>query len=675
MNFVLSENVATFNVSENAKITADGITVDPTATTAPLNNFKSVKAINVNNGVVTGVIDASKAADPVNITATGDKAEITGNVTTKGNVTISSKSAGFQVITADGDIHISSEAIAQGVESKENKVTLTDKAQAVYVKAKGDIVIDKQAKNVGGAGVNSLEGDITINNEFTADDGQAGPIKADLGSVSLNQTGEKKASYTGAITAGTDIVISGNVATTGAITAGQDVELKGKAKSDGAITAGRDFTVKEEANANCGVTLKRIATVNITRKDGDALAVAGDLKFADGADYELNLLSGVVNSITNADGEVALHHATTAATTAIGLVSDPNNLKPTNKSIWTGKKLTVPNTYWEDNGRIWTAAQLGMWQGASAVTALSIRSDIDLNNEKWAGIEPAGDLTIYGNYKTISNVKAMGNKATKTAGFINKVGALTISKLTFDGVQTAITVISGGQYDGGIGAVAGVTTGVVNLTRVNVKLAGEKFGSDGVYNVQTANIGGVIGLTKDNTTFTGVTVDASATTLSGYKNMGGYIGSATSWVTVRMAEADGDDLMALPTVTGLKMNVTFDATENSGKVNDPYQGTTGHFIGAVDVSKTIAISDVNDVKPTLTVGGKVDEGKACKIQDPEHKFYFHRGDQTLIGNSGFELDAKKITINGNVYQIQKTGEDFTVGNPILYSLTDQPHVK
>ena len=219
----------------------------------------------------------------------------------------------------------------------------------------------------------------------------------------------------------------------------------------------------------------------------------------------------------------------------------------------------------------------------------TLQSNIDLDNQNWAGIQSS--LTVDGNYKTISNMKLKGNKSEKTAGFINTTGtgASTIKNLTFNGVQTDITTISGGQYDGGIGAIIGNAKGNVTLQRVIVKLAGDNFGTKADKNALTANVGGLIGKVGDNidVVLTGTSVDASATTLTAYKNIGGFIGSAGGNVTIKMAEEDGDDPEIFPTVSGLKMYVTFDATEGSSDVNDPYQGTTGQFIGSISLYKLI----------------------------------------------------------------------------------------
>ena len=686
IRFAMSENVETFNVAENAEINADGITVSPTV-------FKAVKAINVMNGKIIGGINASAALNAVDITTTGDEAEISGvPITTKGTVTISSKKDNFDNITADGAITIASEAKAKAVESKESTVTLTDKAQAEKVTAKGNISIDKEAFVKDGT-ITSDEGDIVISNEYTANKVYQGTMTATLGSIKLNEVGDKTSTFNGPLNAGVDVVATGNVIISQPITAGQDVQLSGKAKANAAITAGRDFEVTQEATTSGEITLKRTATVNITTNEGDAVAVANKMTFKDGADYRLNLLSGCVNMVDATAGEVALYFAETPAFAAIANVTKDENLKSQNTSVWNGKDLTVAAGYHIDGNRIWTASQLGMMQGEATVAGFDLRSNINLDNQNWAGIEPQDAFTITGNYKTISNIKAKGNKTAKTAGFINATKSgkkLTVKALTLDGVQTDITTISGGEYNGGIGALVGNAVGQVELERVKVKLAGTNFGSKTDKNVLTEMVGGVIGHAADVVNLNGVQVDGNGAKLTGYRYMGGYIGKSDNHVTVKMMEEDGSDPEVFPTVTGIEFYVTFDATVDAAEVNDPYQGTTGAFIGTINLRKNITIADVENVKPAIVYvkGCKASEGKAYKIQDTTHRYFFHRdgdyADQTLIGNSGFELPGDPgwlpatdplgtFKINKKTYEIYKTEHSFTVGSPKLYSLINEAH--
>lgn len=662
-NIKLSDNVTALTVAE--KGTIDQITINDS-------KFKNVAKVTV-NGEVTGAIDATNKV--VNITVEGDDAVVTSDINTKGSVDISSKKTTFGgSITADGAITVTSEAtVAGAIESKESTVSLSGKVIANdNVTAKGNISIIEEAQVPNGA-ILSKEGDITISNTNTSAYSYAGAVTAEKGNVTL--TSSETATFGDAVTAKKDLTVSGKVILSAASSAEQDVFLSGEAKTTD-ITAGRDYSVTEKAQTDGDVSLKRAATVNITTNGGDAEAVTGTMTFAaGGSDFALNLLNGYVQGVDATNGEVKLTFAEEGAFAAIANVTAAANLKPQNTSVWNGKQMTVAGYAAVDNNAFtWTASQLAYQINTPA--DFTLQSNIDLDNQNWAGIEATAAYVIDGNYKTISNLKLKGNKTSKTAGFINtSAEAVTISNLTFDGVQADVTTISGGAYDGGIGAVIGRLEKGATLSRVIVKLAGDNFGSKTDKNIKTANVGGLIG-TTGWANLTGVQVDASATTLTGYKCIGGFIGRAYDNVTIKMAEEDGDDPEVFPTVKGLKMYVTFDATEGGSEVNDPYQGTTGQFIGFINLAKDITIADVTDVNTKLSIAGKVNEKAAFKIEDTTHRYFFGRGDQTLIGQSGFELPGTlgTIKINDKQYEVFKTGVPFTVGSPKLYELTNEPHV-
>ena len=676
-DFVVGDGATTTNATYGLLALSDNVTTLTVAKSATLGKIviddataKNVATVTV-NGTVTNAIDATNKV--VNVTIDGNDAVVGTDIVTKGTVTINSKQTfNATKVIADGNITIGSEAkftdALTELTSKEGTIALSGKAYFTNnpVKAKGNITISEEAQVVNGT-ITSEEGSISIGNS-------------------------KAKGFSGAITAKENVTISGKSTITGGILAGGNVSLSDDAqvttKAIGAVDKEiNNLSISGNAYTSENIYLKGAANVNISKNGGDAVAIAGTLYYKNGTAYALNLTQGYVNGVNASNGEVALTFSTDPAFAAIKTVTTPANLVPQNESIWNGEQMnaTDGSNYRVDNtdgsnDLIWTASQLAWQLKAASGNPVVLQSNIDLNNETWGGIEPTEAYTIVGNYKTISNVKAKGNKDSKTAGFINKTQSgkkLTISNLTFDGVQTEITTISGGQYDGGIGAVVGQAIGQVDFSRVIVELAGTNFGAQTTKNVLTANVGGLIGQAADVVTLTGVSVDASATTLTAYKNIGGFIGYAASNVYIKMAEEDGADPEVFPAVTGLKMFVTFNATEGSSEVNDPYQGTTGQFIGAINLeNKTIKIADVADIKPTLTITGKVDETKAFKIEDETHRYFFGRGDQTLIGQSGFKWTGTvtKPEINGKVYEVFKTGVPFTVGSPKLYELTNEPHV-
>ena len=216
-----------------------------------------------------------------------------------------------------------------------------------------------------------------------------------------------------------------------------------------------------------------------------------------------------------------------------------------------------------------------------------------------------------------------------------------------------------------------------------MKLAGTNFGSKTDKNILTERVGGLIGHAADVVYLNGVQVDANGAALTGYRYLGGFIGKADNHVNVKMMEEDGTDPEMFPTATGIKFYVTYDASESTAEVNDPYQGRTGIFVGSINLEKNVTFVDVQDVKPEIVYvkGCKANEAVAFKIEGDESRFFFKRdadnADQTLIGNSGFELPGTLGTfkINGKEYQVFKTGKPFIVGNPKLYSLIREAHVK
>jgi hypothetical protein len=332
-----------------------------------------------------------------------------------------------------------------------------------------------------------------------------------------------------------------------------------------------------------------------------------------------------------------------------------------------------------------------MMQGVTTSTELrDIRSNINLNDEEWAGIDGEYGYTLNGNGKIISNLKIMGNRTNKTGGFFNGLGTggsgtLKVNNLTFDGVKTEIAVISVTEaYGGGIGAIVGrAVCADVEMTRVNVKLAAGNFGSDGVDNLTTRNVGGLIGYAECNVTLTGVTVDASEAVLTGWRSLGGFIGFNKGNLTIKMAEKTSTQPMVKPGATGVKFNVTYDDSENVPEINDPWQGATGWLVGYFYVNGFNAdIADIADVKPAIVQvpESKANENHAFKIVGATSCYYFKRGGdkddplaeahQSLIGNSGYDVQpaANHININNAKYMIDKEGEAWISGSKRLYTL-------
>ena len=599
--------------------------------------------INGTTGISTGAIDAYTNVPEtyeVAVKIQGENAKVGGGTMTHGTVdinaglydatkaTIGNVLAG-QAVTATGYAGIGY------IISENATIALSGNVETDALTADGNISIIEEA-NVPTENITSNKGNITIDNAYTvAGIKYKGDITAEKGIVSLNQVGTVRTGFQGDIIAN-EFVMTGLTAVSG------DVTAHGK------------------------------ATINIEGQNGSCNAIGGTLTLDHPTANQLNLLQGYVHTVANTAGETSLTFATTPAYAAIATVTKPDNLIPTNTSIWNGDyelkayASFATNGYNIDGGRIWTATQLGYQNTTATDGDVIICSDIDLDNQSWPGIVQTAATNVSSfdetKAKTISNLKLIGNNTTKTAGFYTTCAeALTVTNLTFDGVSTEIKGVSGGVYDGGIGAVAGKLMKGATLTRVKVTLAGTNFGATLGKNAQTANVGGLLGATGW-ANLNGCQVDATGVALTGYKCMGGFIGRSYDVVNIKMYEGDDSKGIAevYPTVTGLSFNVTYDLTQGLGaKTNDPDQGTTGWFIGSIDVNDNLTITDVKDadVKRDIVqaAGSLANEPVASLITTTSTLYYFRRdagkADQTLVGNSGFYTSTPDDTGTPGVYRI------------------------
>lgn len=684
----LSDNVKTFVVAKEAEIKAFSvIQTNPT-----YYRHGGVNKIII-NGKVTDPIDARKYVPDtyeVNVEVTGETASANdiftyGEVNIHGIGLVAAPTVVDDIlakkVTAEGwatlgTVGTIDDPIAETITLKGNIATSNIiPATAYALIANGDISISQEA-NVPTGMITSNEGNITIDNAYTATATYAGAITAEKGIVSLNQVGAVRATFTGAITAN-EFKMEGLTLTTGAV------------KAHGT------------------------ATINVDAQNGDCPAVDLTLTLDHPTANTLNLTQGYVKKVVNPAGvTTSLTFSDDATYAAIGGVVNPDKLIPTNVSKWNGDwQLKAYSTYFEsngynhDDGRIWTATQLGYMNtaaldntDATATGELEIRANINLNDEKWPGITETAETTINGNDFTISNLNLIGDKTTKTAGFYNTSSKLLkINNLTFDGVKTNIAGVSGGVFDGGIGAIVGKATTGAMMTRVKVKLASDNgyFGTVPTKNVKTGNVGGFFGYSS-NVVLTGCQVDANGIALAGHKNMGGFIGHSDGYVTIKMDEADdakGIEEM-YPKVTGLSFFVTYDASLN-GATNDPEQGSTGWFIGSINVDKALTISDVdwdNDLNRAIVQasGSKFNEPAAVSLFAPSEYLYFRRDGanavQTLIGNSGFRCLSTSATvpgkyfINGHEFAIYHFGSKAAGAYAVepgalrLYSITKDPYI-
>lgn len=617
--------------------------VDATAFTldAPYDNAeytltKNVKTITVNSKITTDdiVINNTKNAGVTDVIVNGIAGDITNADNKVTNVTIS----GVDLAPAQaGAINVGGNVVMNGTSSNTGTID-----------ALGTVTMSGKA--IAGDNI-TANGDVTISEDAN---GAAGNVVSHFGNISVQHN-----TWTTAITypllqtddwsAGGSVSISGN-------TLAKDVK------------SNADFSVSEQASAET-VTLKGNATVNASK---EMESVTKSITFKNNAN--LNLTQGYLAEVITSGKTIKLYHGENAAFTAIGKVDNADKLVAQNVSKWNGKKIgsTFAGNYALDvtNKAAWTATQVG--QQLETAASFQLRSNIDLDNKDWKGVNTGtAAYDINGLGHTISNVNLVGNnKETSTmAGFVyNAADALTANDLTLNGVKTTIKAVSGAELKG-VGGFVGVADAAVTLERVSIKLATGYFGSmDGTKNIKSYGIGGAIGIANDAATLKGVTVDASDAILSGYYGLGGFIGIAANTVDVLTDPELGDRPETACAVKGVK---SFWVTQlNLGSFdNDPKQGMTGYYIGTVDLTKAVKIEDAADVKPTLTIGGKANEAKAFNVVTGSKMQVFSRADQTLIGQSGFNVTTTNPEINGKTYSVKKTGESFIDGSGILYNVT------
>ena len=491
----------------------------------------------------------------------------------------------------------------------------------------------------------------------------------------LNEKAKKAVSF--AVYAAQDIDLEGeDITVKGKMWAENDVRLAGKTSAERRVTADRDFAIEDESTA-FNVTVGRNATVDVDEQNGNCQAITNELVFIANASEgnALNLKQGyiwkIVNGTADAPVEVKLFFSESPAYAAIGAVTAPDALVSQNKSIWNGKQMpaNLLATY-QNQTDIWTATQLAAQLQSKGNRTL--RSDIDLNGEAWKGISSTGgSWKLEGNGHTISNVNLTGN------GFVNKVLDLTVSDLTLSNVETNIPLATTSN----VGSLAGEVTRDAKLSNVLVVL--KKNANFGPIAQKAYNVGGVIGTAK-NVDFKGVRINAQEATLNGYYNIGGFVGYVSGTVNIENGQnADGSVFKTNVNKLGA-INVTYLDNRSSALKNDPFQGKTGLYIGSVNLDQegvngdpvtVIFINSSDDATKKFTLKGVYDESKAMVIEDVNSIYQFQRGEQTLIGNCGYDDPNKnEILINNKQYAVQKTDRDFKAGYSVFYKLVKDDYV-
>lgn len=373
--------------------------------------------------------------------------------------------------------------------------------------------------------------------------------------------------------------------------------------------------------------------------------------------------------------------------------------------IWTATMLAQLEKAKEVQGEL-HARRLAPYPSQEVPYTVAVMSDINLNNYDWTGILVDRDFEIAGfgdEQKVISGIKLVAGKPNNDEvlgiGFIKNAPALLAADNLHLKVSTAIAPTD--ETIDGVGGLAGVVAGNAYVQYVTVELSGN-FGSDGVNNVQLSNIGGIFGNATENVILKGVRVGCNGAKLSGYANMGGFIGllgypitTSEEGITIGADQnktliitdcGATDDLGAKSTaVNGLTVNVTYCETGSDDNPSIQYpdtkQGTTGLYVGSANLNEykiDIKVTEDN-VFENYNFEGLADWSKAwwahTNIDIDQNtysyvKFVYNHGNQSLIGQCGDILDAAnmQVKINGKSYFVKATGDSSQNFTNALYVL-------
>lgn len=377
------------------------------------------------------------------------------------------------------------------------------------------------------------------------------------------------------------------------------------------------------ADAGPSVTVKKNATaysVRLANKDA-VVTVEGTAERVgfDRNNPTLTVTGGTINFLRS-------YFTPSAADKAVGKVTSTGaaNIKKVDSgeanfefvSTWDGTSKVAPT---ENN--VYTAAQLANYQGtAAADVTINLKANIDLGaDNNWEGINAtsAYDVTInatnshFDNTATpvraavdgipfqakhiISNLnlsKTLNATATANAtdlsqtglGFITVAKNVTVNNpgLDINGVTCQLnkynkTTATGNKQFAvdAIGSLVGQVVGDISLKDVKVNIDGV-FGYVTSVASQAANIGGIVGEAQGDVTIESSSLTGTAN-ISGYYNLGGIVGGATS---IDKAVVIGGDAAAKNCSATLN---AFTVTYDNGKTIDKNIGRIGGFIGSVGV--------------------------------------------------------------------------------------------
>lgn len=470
----------------------------------------------------------------------------------------------------------------------------------------------------------------------------------------------------------------------------------GDLKIDGPLVLKGNYTTiyagAENLTVQAAVTTVNASGVfnfNGINDAGDAVYNIGTLNLYNGANT-INVLNGTIEKIEytpqatvakkaeNVTGTVNVYSEgisgfkVPVATTAAAKNGTTTFEYTSKLTVAPATITTIFNT--EDAAKIaetniFTAAQLAAIKNSGAYTIKAKEIDLNGSQIEWAPIALTQDLN--GGYaggatdKNVSRVKIKNVTVKKTtANFEDGLGLFQTSTGNISNlILENVTISATGLASKNIGALAGKAEGTIT----NVTLQGTNtISAAGL----SENIGALIGATTDDVTLLDVTV-AGTTAITGYINLGGFIGLAADGNDVTIAAAkyaaatpfarsaaaanEYNAANGYCTVTG----VTFSQNTKAGTQYVPAYAKIGDFIGSVEISDAadqgvITIYKASTQTELARPANYTNNAKFTYLDGEGAAIYYGIGrDQQLVGLSGIAI-ATKTPIT------DKSGNDLSI---------------
>lgn len=547
-------------------------------------------------------------------------------------------------------------------------------ANTITVGADGTVSADVKANyantqiDINGAVTGNVESISEVENTINITAGVGGNVTSNP-AVATQYAGKK-----------TDVNISGAGRVVGNVSLAKN--LLGKLTIDAVPTDNGTTDKIVTGNVTTGgfVDVKLTPATTGTYKSGEGVAINGKLTMT-GATKELKLIQGYINEIevsVNNAGEwenkfiaLTLNDANEGIAAFAKLTETTGFVKYT-ESVWDGKYPTNGDYKVTNAGApassekslykaaqanaMFTATQLAYYADAALATDIHLYNDLDMKSLAFKGmLAPTAAVTFEGKIKDaaadhskhkIKNLKlyreekhtAVSDTHTSAAPmglFAYATQALTIDHIELTNVeaqtalmpwgttQTVPTYTTHTDCDAavvGVGALVGTTTASVIAKYVDVTLKSQNFG----YTATTGNfvnVGGLIGYTNGGADIQNSSV--SGAPISGYRNLGGLIGTAVKGTGATEYK-----------FTATSTNVTFNQAITNNNTMDCWYAAIGGFIGACVGKPDVTLVGTGNTAAAIDETAFQAKKYVSSTSTSDGRFYNFERKQNFLGFSG-----------------------------------------